>query len=562
MATLARFIAEKYKDSIQSGIGKSMTKPSVLILGAGLMQRPAILSAKELGFRAVVVDANPNAESVSLADEFKEIDLKAKDEILNFAEELTENSNLKGIFTAGTDFSASVSYAGEKLGFSCHSYEAALNATIKPRMRKCFERCDVPSPKYFSLSGAEITEKNVLSAVEKLSFPCVVKPADNMGARGCRMIRSMDEAWRSVKIAAGNSRTSTVILEEYMEGPEFSIDAIVYNGTLTITGFADRHIFYKPYFIETGHTMPSKIDEKMRLELISAFADGVKALGLTCGAAKADIKYTEKGPQIGEIAARLSGGYMSGWTYPYSSGINLTAQALLVAAGKEPSGILGGRIPLKTGNKNFEIFDCPSKNVSAERAWISIPGKVKSLHLPEKESPVQNVFPRPVKEGGDVDFPRNNVQKCGNVITKSDSYEKAVSAAEKAVSAAFLRLEPNVSATDFFLSGKFLPDEKGFPPSAFSSFEKIEGLDISGKIPAGFSVLKDAENFPELKKLLELPEKDWNFLNALQTAERFDSICPGHPALDRLVFWKSLFRGGLQGAIYISDSCSDSENKV
>ena len=96
-----------------------MTKPSVLILGAGLMQRPAILSAKELGFRAVVVDANPNAESVFLADEFKEIDLKAKDEILNFAEELTENSNLKGIFTAGTDFSASVSYAGEKLGFSC-----------------------------------------------------------------------------------------------------------------------------------------------------------------------------------------------------------------------------------------------------------------------------------------------------------------------------------------------------------------------------------------------------------------------------------------------------------
>ena len=253
---------------------------------------------------------------------------------------------------------------------------------------------------------------------------------------------------------------------------------------------------------------------------------------------------------------------MSGWTYPYSSGINLTAQALLVAAGKEPSGILGGRIPLKTGNKNFEIFDCPSKNVSAERAWISIPGKVKSLHLPEKESPVQNVFPRPVKEGGDVDFPRNNVQKCGNVITKSDSYEKAVSAAEKAVSAAFLRLAPNVSATDFFLSGKFLPDEKGFPPSAFSSFEKIEELDISGKIPAGFSVLKDAENFPELKKLLELPEKDWNFLNALQTAERFDSICPGHPALDRRAFWKSLFRGGLQGAIYISDSCSDSENKV
>ena len=536
-----------------------MSKPSILILGAGLMQRPAILSAKELGFNAAVVDANPYAECVPLADEFKKIDLKDKDEILKYAKELKENSGLKGIFTAGTDFSASVSYAAEKLGFPCHSYESALNATIKPRMRQCFDRSNVPSPRFFSLSGAEITEEKVFSIIENLSFPCVVKPADNMGARGCRMIRSKDEAWQSVKTAAENSRTSTVILEEYMEGPEFSIDAIVYDGTLTITGFADRHIFYKPYFIETGHTMPTKIDEKKRLALISAFADGVHALGLSCGAAKADIKFTEKGPQIGEIAARLSGGYMSGWTFPYSSGLNLTKQALLVASGNEPSELIGGRIPLKIKNAGFALFDYPSKNVSAERAWISIPGKLKSIQLCSKDSCVQDIFPRPVKTGDKVDFPRNNVQKCGNVISKSNSYEEAVSYAEQAVSRTFLRLEPKNADTDFFLSGKTLPDEKGFPPSAFSSFEKIEFLNLSGKIPADFSILKDAENFPALKEFLLLPEKDWTHQNALCVAEKFDSVCKKHPPLERSVFWKAFFRGGLQGAIYVSDSSQDSE---
>lgn len=536
-----------------------MSKPSVLILGAGLMQRPAILAAKNLGFTAVVVDANPAAESVPLADIFRKIDLKNKDEIYSYAKELKENSDLKGIFTAGTDFSASVSFAAEKLGFPCHSYESALNATIKPRMRKCFDRSKVPSPEFFSLSGAEITEENVLSAAEKLSYPCVVKPADNMGARGCRMIRSEDEAWKSVKIAAENSRSSTVIIEEYMDGPEFSIDAIVYKGTLTITGFADRHIFYKPYFIETGHTMPTIIEEKKRLELISAFADGIHALGLTCGAAKADIKYTEKGPQIGEIAARLSGGYMSGWTFPYSSGLNLTEQALLVATGNEPEKLLEGRVRLDVENKNFEIFDYPSKNVSAERAWISIPGKLKEICLCKKNAPVQDIFPRPVKTGDKVDFPRNNVQKCGNVISKSNSYAEAVSSSEKAVSETFLRLEPCNADTDFFLSGKFLPDEKGFPPSAFSSFEKVAGLNLAGKIPADFPVLKDAEKFPALKELLSLPEKDWSHQTALSAAEKFDSVCRIHPEMDRAVFWNAFFRGGLQGAIYISDSCADSE---
>lgn len=523
------------------------------------MQRPAILSAKELGFNAVVVDANPNAESVPLADEFKKIDLKNKEEIFNYAKELKENSNLKGIFTAGTDFSASVSYAAEKLGFPCHSYESALNATIKPRMRQCFDRSNVPSPKFFSLSNAEITEEKVLSIIENLSFPCVVKPADNMGARGCRMIRSKDEAWQSVKTAAENSRTSTVILEEYMEGPEFSIDAIVYKGTLTVTGFADRHILYKPYFIETGHTMPTKIDEKKRLELISTFADGVHALGLACGVAKADIKHTEKGPQIGEIAARLSGGYMSGWTFPYSSGLNLTKQALLIASGNEPCELLAGRIPLKVENANFALYEYPSKEVSAERAWISIPGKLKSIQLCRENPLVKNIFPRPVKEGDKVDFPRNNVQKCGNVISKSNSYDEAVSSAEQAVSEVFLRLEPNNAETDFFLSGKSLPDEKGFPPPAFSSFEKIESLNLSGKIPAGFSIIKDAEKFPALKEFLLLPEKDWTHQNAILAAEKFDSICRNHPPLERSVFWKAFFRGGLQGAIYISDSCADSE---
>ncbi len=536
-----------------------MSKPSILILGAGLMQRPAILSAKELGFNAVVIDANPCAECVSLADEFKKIDLKDKDEIFNYAKELKQNSELKGIFTAGTDFSASVSYAAEKLGFPCHSYESALNATIKPRMRQCFDRNNVPSPKFFSLSGAEITEEKIFSIIEKLSFPCVVKPADNMGARGCRMIRTKDEAWQSVKTAAENSRTSTVILEEYMEGPEFSIDAIVYDGTLTITGFADRHIFYKPYFIETGHTMPTKIDEKKRLALISAFADGVHALGLSCGAAKADIKFTEKGPQIGEIAARLSGGYMSGWTFPYSYGLNLTKQALLVASGNEPSELICGRIPLEIKNADFALFDYPSKNVSAERAWISIPGKLKSIQLCAKDSSIQDIFPRPVKTGDKVDFPRNNVQKCGNIISKSNSYDEAVSSAEQAVSQIFLRLEPKNADTDFFLSGKTLPDEKGFPPSAFSSFEKIEFLNLSGKIPADFSILKDAENFPALKEFLLLPEKDWTHQNALCVAEKFDSVCKKHPPLERSVFWKAFFRGGLQGAIYVSDSSQDSE---
>ena len=532
-----------------------MNQQSVLILGAGLMQKPAIISAKNAGFYTYVIDANPAAESIVYADEFKKIDLKNKEEIFEFAKVLKDKFNLAGIFTAGTDFSASVSYAAEKLGFPAHSYESALNASLKPRMRDCFNSACVPSPKFFSLIGKDVTEKKLRFITDSLGFPCVVKPADNMGARGCRMIRDFSEAVTSVAAAAENSRSDTVIIEEYMEGPEFSIDALVYEGSLTITGFADRHIYYPPYFIETGHTMPTVIEEEKKLELIACFAKGVKALGLTCGAAKADIKYTSKGPQIGEIAARLSGGYMSGWTFPYSSDCNLTEQALLIATGKKPEYILKNRVKLPVENGTFEIFQITSEKVSAERAWISIPGKIKAiegLEQAKKTEGVMNVFPRPVKTGDSIDFPRNNVQKCGNVISMCTNYEEAVAASEKACSKIVIRLEPENKDTEKFLAGISAADEKGFPPAAFSLWNHIDDYNLDGVIKENQSVL---ENLPvDFYEILSKTEKSWNYLTALETARRFDLLIPVHPELDRRKFWSALLKGGIQAAIYISDS--------
>lgn len=532
-------------------------KKSVLILGAGLMQKPAILAAKNNGFYTYVIDANPNAESIPFADEFSKIDLKDREGIYEYAKLLKEKNNLQGIFTAGTDFSASVSYASEKLGFPAHSFEAALNASIKPRMRACFEKAKVPSPEYYSLTGQEITETKVSEIVIKMGFPCVVKPADNMGARGCRMIRNKEEAWTSVQVAAENSRSSTVILEKYMKGPEYSIDALVYNGTMTITGFADRHIFYEPYFIETGHTMPTTVQEEKRLALIETFAKGVAALGLTCGAAKADIKFSQNGPEIGEIAARLSGGYMSGWTYPYSSDVNLTEQALLIATGNEPTELISKRKQLTVSCDAFKIYELPSNKVSAERAWISIPGKiinVEGLDQAEKTEAIKNVFPRPVKAGDDVDFPRNNVQKCGNVISLDTDYDKAVAASESAVSKILIRLEPNNSRTEEFLSGVEAQDEKGFPPSAFSAYNKLGKLNLEGEILQNCSILNDIENNVELKKIFENDEKDWSHLTAMQVAKLFDEKASVHPALNRKRFYSALLKGGLQAAFYVSDS--------
>jgi len=517
----------------------------ILILGAGVMQGPALRIACEMGLETIAIDADPTALCVSLADRFEKIDLKDREGIEKLARSLLENGGLAGVMTAGTDFSASVAWVAEKLKLPGVSFEAALDASDKERMRKRFKEAGVPSPEFIVINDSSG------EAHLPFSWPVVVKPVDNMGARGCRRVDSQAELKAAVAEAMAFSRSGRVIVEEYMEGPEFSVDALVYRGEITICGFADRHIFFPPYFIEMGHTIPSSIDPAVMRPLIETFNKGVKALGITDGAAKGDVKLTSRGPMIGEIAARLSGGFMSGWTFPYSSGVLPTRGAIEIALGAPPRGL---------ENKwNW---------TSAERAFISIPGKVVSIKGIEtaKVMPfVRDVFSR-VKRGMAVAFPENNVTKCGNIISAAPDRETAVKAAENAARSVLIRLQAPNDETAAFLAVRPL-EKPVFPPDAFAVGKSLLSLLAALPETADFPAKKE----PALLPFPEFTESGLLDLMGRSVKESLDSVrlltglnlplaAKGSiqrgaevPLLGRS-FWQALIRGGYQGAVYYIDS--------
>ena len=532
-------------------------KDSILILGAGTMQRPAILAAKKLGLETYVIDGNPDAPCVSDADHFARIDLKERDQIAECAAGLLERMNLKAVFTAGTDFSANAAYAACQCGFASHSYEACVNASDKALMRQCFRNARVPSPHFILLEKKSVANTLTASVVSSLKFPYVVKPVDNMGARGCRMVRNRDELFVAVDEALKFSRSGRALLEEYVEGAEFSIDALIYDGTFTVTGFADRHITFEPYFVELGHTMPTNIPYERYAKLVETFARGAKSLGLSRGAAKADIKWTKDGPVIGEIAARLSGGYMSGWTFPYASDLNLTEQAIEIALGRKPEALEANRFPLHIEGAPFEMFAYNCARCSAERAWISIPGRVKQvLGLDEaaKVPGARDLFPR-AAAGDRVVFPRNNVEKCGNVVSVAPTRAAAIKAAEDAVKSVVMVLEKGNPETEDFLRMKRAKEDGGFPPQAFELPRDVERafdfeLDCEAEKKIGeFDLISNC--VPDaLSGCMDI--KDWNNLTLLETIEKFDKMNLNHGELNYKKFWLALIRGGIQGALYVS----------
>ena len=490
-----------------------MTKKRVFMLGAGFMQGVAIRAARALGCTVVAADGNPSAVCAAEADEFVCIDLKDTARLIDYARYLQQNGGLDAVFTAATDFSAAVAAIAAACGLRGHTLEAALNATDKVRMRECFRKADVPSPAFIELTAADLaapadiigaqssapTDSFVAAdnlpygdagaatadALERRlgelagCFPLVVKPVDNMGARGCSLVKNLSELRKAAATALQYSRSGRVIVEEYIEGSEFSIEGLVFGGRLYITALADRHIFFPPYFIEMGHTIPSDCPQAIADEVISVFERGVHALGLTDGAVKGDILVRNGKAFVGEIAARLSGGYMSGWTVPYSCGLDITAAALTLA--------LGGSPRLHTCGK--DSFVIPLKQncqfVSAERAWISIPGQVAAvsgLEAARAASFVKDVFPR-AGAGDTVVFPQNNVEKCGNVLSAAPSRREAVLASEAACRKIVLRLKPHVAETDAFLAElRFPAEQQTFPPNFLQFTEPLAGAETAAKV--------------------------------------------------------------------------------
>jgi biotin carboxylase len=518
----------------------------ILFLGAGPLQIPGLLAAKEMGLALYVADGNPRAPGVELAQRFLPIDLKDIEALADAAAELASSGRIHGVLTIGTDFSASVAYAAARAVLPGIPYESALDASRKARMRRVFADAGLPSPGAIEISrsaaGAFRTrawpELELAEAVagQGLGFPLVVKPDDNMGARGVREISSESRLLPALEESLGYARSGTIVLEEKIIGREYSLDSLIDAGRLFPMGIARRHIAYPPYFIERGHSFPGDLNEQQEGELFDLLESAARALGIEAGAAKGDIFYTERGPMIGEVAARLSGGFMSGWTFPLYRDVDPAVGAIQLA--------LGQSLVQEFAPEYFTRPGAGARPEVHERGIISIPGTVAEL-IPPPELETSYFFPS-AAPGDQVVFPRNNVEKCGNFIAAASAME-----AESAVARSLVRLEA-VSPEEL---ARAL--EAGYPhayPGLLGLCARNIAL-IDRSMEAGESERPIA--IPA--EILESQERDWNFR---RISDSLDILVASWPALswqdsdwsgipwEDVRFLTILLRGGVQASLY------------
>ncbi|WP_039947954.1 alpha-hydroxy-acid oxidizing protein [Leptospira fainei] len=387
-------------------MSRKVAGKTILIVGGGLLQVPIIQTAKTMQLRTIVADMNPEAPGLKICDLPLVMSTKDIEGMVRESKKLATTIKVDGVITAGTDASMTVAAVSNALDLPGIRFVDAEAASNKVKMRERLKKAGVPIPGFAAIWSIQDTR----DALEFLKFPLVMKPADNMGARGVVKVNNREELQAAFKHAKKYSPTGEMILEEYMPGPEVSVDALAWDGNYAITGIADRIIEREPYFIEMGHNMPSALSESVLKEIEDVMFRGMKALGIHRGAGKGDIKVTPDGVKIGEIAARLSGGFMSAFTFPLSSGINLNRAAILIALGEEPD--------------NLEPL---YKRVSIERALLAPKGKLLAIEGFEEAKKIDGVTDIFLlhKIGDIIPEPTNNIEKTGHVIITADTLSDA-----------------------------------------------------------------------------------------------------------------------------------------
>lgn len=385
----------------------------IFIIGGGLLQVPVIQTAKTMGLKTVVADMNPDSLGFKISDYQIIMSTKDVEGMVREAKRFSEKHGIHAVITAGTDASMTVAAVANSLNLPGIRYVDAEAASNKIKMRKRLKDHNVPIPGFYPIWSIQ----DARDALDFLSFPLVMKPADNMGARGVIKVTNREELQLAFKHAKKFCPTGEMILEEYMEGPELSVDALSFGGNIYMTGIADRIIEREPYFIEMGHNMPSSLPNSILEEVESVMRNGMKALGITLGAGKGDIKVTKTGVKVGEIAARLSGGFMSAFTYPLSSGVNLNRAAILVALGETPD--------------NLEPV---LKKVSIERSLLAPSGKLLAIKGVEEAKKIEGVCEIFIqnKPGDIIKEPTNNIEKTGHIIISANDLKSAEEIFQKA----------------------------------------------------------------------------------------------------------------------------------
>lgn len=299
----------------------------IVIIGASELQNPLILKAKEMGLETHVFAWQCGDIGERTADYFYPISIVEKEQILEKCRQIQPVA----VTTIASDLAAVVAnYIANQLGLPSNPPETALIASNKYAMRGAFKAAGLPTPAF-----AKMAVGDDLAPVHAMRLPIIVKPTDRSGSRGIYKLTSFDGLEDAIRNSVEASFEKKAIVEEYIEGNEYSFESISQNGVHHYLTITKKFTTGAPHFIETGHLEPSDLDEETIQNAKNLIFRALDALHITTGASHAEFKVLPGTKEIRliEIGARMGGDCIGSDLVQLTTGYDFVRMVIQAAAG-------------------------------------------------------------------------------------------------------------------------------------------------------------------------------------------------------------------------------------
>ena len=371
-------------------------KKAVLIFGVGPLQQSIINRAKKMGLYTVGIDPCEDATCRDDVDAFEVVG--GQDYEGTCA--VVEKYGIDAIVTAATDKPlVMMARIAQKYGFPFYSVETAQWSTDKFQMKQRFLEGDVPCAKGRLVKSVDETADMI--------FPVIVKPRDNSGSRGVKLCRTKVELEQSMAEALEYSKLDSVLVEEFIEGPEYSIEGLHYDGKSEVIQFTEKKTTEFPYNVELGHIQPANISEENKQKIREIVAKIGKALKFDNCPSHTELKINERGIFVIETSPRLGGDYITSTLVPLSTGINMEDLLLHIALDEE--------VDTQTGRREKASGVC----------FLNLPsGKVIAIDPAIKEIgtwPNIYSFATTLKVGDEIQLITNSLNRYGHFTVKANT---------------------------------------------------------------------------------------------------------------------------------------------
>ena len=306
-------------------------KERIAVIGANEPLIPFYRQAKALGYEIIGIAIEKGAVCKKYCDRFYPVSFADKDAVVD----VCRKEKVDGIISFSLESALpTVVYVAQKLGLVSNSEESMKLTQNKYAQRQALEKAGIPVPKYYLIESRADLDK------VDCRFPVIVKPVDSGGSQGICKVEDKANLEDAYFYAISFSRTSKAIIEEYIDGREFSVEFISHQGKHYFLQITDKVTSGAPRFVEMQHHQPADIPASVWDRIKAMVADALTALKIENSASHTEIKWNSNDElYIIETGARMGGDYISSDLVRLSTGYDFVEGAIKLAIGKfeEPS---------------------------------------------------------------------------------------------------------------------------------------------------------------------------------------------------------------------------------